>query len=81
MLLSVGIVMVYSTSTLVALEDPATSNAFFFIKKQLIWAFLACIGLIFCMDTDYHIFSKYGFLFYLSNFIFNCTCLVPEELE
>jgi len=78
MLLSVGIVMVYSTSTLVALEDPATSNAFFFIKKQLIWAFLACIGLIFCMDTDYHIFSKYGFLFYLAALFLIVLVLVPR---
>lgn len=54
-LLGLGVIMVASASTIAGLtrikDHP---DAFYFIKRQLVYAFLGIIGLIFMMNFDYH---------------------------
>jgi cell division protein FtsW len=55
-LLSVGVVMVYSASAIVAAErfrDP-----YFFLKKQVFWAVLGCGALWLTLRTDYRRLEK-----------------------
>src|SRR6184192_3917594 len=50
-LLSTGVVMVYSASAIVAADrfhDP-----YFFLKKQLFWALLGSLGMLVAVRTDY----------------------------
>lgn len=77
MLLSVGFVMVYSTSTIVSAEDSATGNAYFFIKKQLIWIVLGFLAMIFCMDTDYHLLARYSGYIYGVALLLVLLVLIP----
>src|SRR5262245_60589832 len=51
MLLSIGVVMVYSASAIMATDrfhDP-----YFFLKKQLAWALLGSVGLLVALRMDY----------------------------
>lgn len=57
LLLSVGVVMVYSASSYVALYGEA-KDSMFFLKRQLLWAFLSLTGMIVIMTIDYHKFKK-----------------------
>src|ERR687887_1772755 len=55
-LLSVGVVMVYSASAIVAgdrFHDP-----YFFLKKQLFWALLGAAGLWIALRVDYRWLEK-----------------------
>ena len=50
-LLSVGVVMVYSASAIVATDrfhDP-----YFFLKKQLVWALLGSLAVLVALRVDY----------------------------
>ena len=51
-LVGIGVVMVYSASAIVAADR--FSDPLFFLKKQLLWAFLGGIGLWVTMTIDYH---------------------------
>src|SRR5688572_33229490 len=56
MLLSTGIVMIYSASAIVAADrfrDP-----YFFLKRQVFWAALGCGALWFALRTDYRRLEK-----------------------
>ena len=61
MLLCIGLVMVYSTSAMVAQLDPNTATSYFFIKKQIIWVLLAGAAMLACMEIPYAFFRKYGY--------------------
>ena len=56
-LVAIGVVMVYSSSSYVAAfkyNDPE-----YFLKKQLMWAVVGCIFMAIAIKTDYHIIKKY----------------------
>ena len=50
-LLCIGIIMVFSSSTVQAYY--VHKDSLYFLKKQLIWAFLGFVAMIFFMNYDY----------------------------
>jgi cell division protein FtsW len=74
-LLSIGVVMVYSASAIMAAErfhDP-----FFFLKKQLFWAVLGFGALWLAMRTDYRRFERLVTPLLLAALILLVLVLVP----
>ncbi len=77
MLLSVGMIMVYSTSSIVAQMDPATGNPYFFIKKQILWMLIAGLALLICSDIPYKFFYKHAYTFFGISLFFLILVLIP----
>lgn len=51
-LLGFGIVMVFSASSVEALAD--YHNAYYYLERQVIWAGLGLVGMVYLMRLDYH---------------------------
>lgn len=51
-LLGIGIIMVFSSSALIS------SDAFYYLKRQLLWAGLGIIGLLFVMQVKYTVLKQ-----------------------
>ncbi len=62
LLLTVGIVMVYSSSYVYAQVNYADGAHYF--KRQLVWALLGIAGMIVVMKIDYKIYKKWANLFF-----------------
>lgn len=56
-LLFIGIIMVYSSSSYYALYEKENSD-FFFIK-EIVWAIVGICGMLVTMSIDYHIYKKW----------------------
>ena len=55
LLLFIGIVMVYSSSSYYALyQDKLDNNTEYFFAKVILWSVVGIIGMIFTMSIDYH---------------------------
>ncbi len=65
-LLSIGIVMVFSASSVTAyheLGDPP----YYYLKRQSLWAIIGIAAMIMCMNIDYHVWERLaGLLMVLS---------------
>ena len=60
LLLFVGIVMVYSSSSYYALYHKNSNfNSHFYFIKEIIWAIAGIIGMSITMSLDYHIYKKW----------------------
>ena len=57
LLLSIGVVMVYSSSAVVAIGK---GDPFFFTKRQLIFATLGVLAMFFTMNVDYWVWRKWA---------------------
>lgn len=55
-LLGFGIVMVYSSSAVSAYVN--YSDSYYFLKRQMIWATLGILAMLFTMNIDYHVWRK-----------------------
>lgn len=55
-LLSLGIVMVFSASSVTAYEE--FGDAYYYLKRQSIWAVIGMVALIACMNIDYHVWHR-----------------------
>ncbi|EAX46436.1 stage V sporulation protein E [Thermosinus carboxydivorans Nor1] len=55
-LLSLGIVMVYSSSAISAYVN--FSDSYYFLKRQLLWASMGLIFMFAAMNVDYHVWRK-----------------------
>jgi len=55
-LLGLGVVMVYSSSAVSAQVN--YSDSFYFLKRQLVWALLGILAMLFTMNIDYHVWRK-----------------------
>jgi cell division protein FtsW len=74
-LLSIGVVMVYSASAIMATErfhDP-----YFFLKKQLVWAVLGLGGLIAALRIDYRRLERWQWPILLGAAVLLLLVLVP----
>lgn len=59
-LVSIGVVMVYSASSYISFFSKNYNyDSMFFLKKQLKWAILGTICMIFTMKVDYHKLKKF----------------------
>ncbi len=76
-LVSIGLVMVYSTSAIVAQMDQSTDNAYFFIKKQVMWCLLAMAMMIACMDMPYRLLERYGYWIFGGTLLLLALVLIP----
>lgn len=72
LLVTIGVVMVYSASSYFAAFK--YNNAEYFLWRQLAWAVLGVIGMITTMNIDYHVYKKYTRVLILLTFI--ALCLV-----
>jgi cell division protein FtsW len=57
LLLAIGVVMVYSSSAIVAVGK---GDPFFFTKRQLIFALLGIVAMFFTMNIDYWVWKKWA---------------------
>lgn len=62
-LVLIGIIMVFSSSWPEAMQD--FGDGYYFLKKQLISAFVGLGGMLFCMNVDYKVWKKYSLWIYL----------------
>ncbi len=58
-LLVIGIVMVYSSSSYYALYQKDVYNSDFYFFKEITWSVVGIIGMIVTMSIDYHIYKKW----------------------
>src|SRR5919204_552528 len=74
-LLSIGVVMVYSASAIMATDrfhDP-----YFFLKKQLVWALLGSLGLLVALRMDYRRLERLQWPILLGAALLLVLVLVP----
>ncbi|KAB2958630.1 MAG: stage V sporulation protein E, partial [Candidatus Methylomirabilis oxygeniifera] len=76
LLVGVGIIMVYSAGAIRAGEK--YDDPFFFLKKQLLWALIGFVAMVWAMNRDYRTFQQYApLLFFFSVFLL-ILVLVPS---
>ena len=56
-LLQIGIVMIYSSSTILAAEN--FNDPYLFLKKDIIWVVLGISCILLFMNIDYYLLRKY----------------------
>ncbi|MBI3988192.1 MAG: putative lipid II flippase FtsW [candidate division NC10 bacterium] len=74
-LVGIGIVMIYSSSAIRAQErfdDPA-----FFLKRQLLWALLSTVAMLWAMNVDYRHWERYAPVLLLVSLLLLLLVLVP----
>lgn len=59
LLLFIGIVMVYSSSSYYALYQDKVFNSEFYFTKEIVWTVVGIIGMVVTMSIDYHIYKKW----------------------
>lgn len=74
-LLILGIVMVFSSSYVVA--DYKMGDAFFYLKRQLLFVGVGVIAMFFFMMTPYGLWKKYSKLILLGGFLLLGLVLIP----
>lgn len=57
-LLAIGVVMVYSASSISAQQD--FGDSFYFLKRQLMWSIIGLSAMMVCSRVDYWILHKYS---------------------
>lgn len=75
LLLTVGIIMVFSSSFVAAKARYA--DGFYFLKRQLLWALLGIIGMTVVMKIDYVRFKKWAIPFFFLAVILLVLVLIP----
>ncbi len=58
-LLSIGVVMVFSASSIKALEE--LHDPYYFLKKQLLFAVLGIIAMVVVMNIDYRKYQRWTY--------------------
>lgn len=71
MLVTIGVVMVYSASSYFAAFK--YDNAEYFLWRQLAWAFIGTIAMLVTMNIDYHGYKKWTRVIIIITFILLCA--------
>lgn len=74
-LLGIGLVMVFSSSFYTSTE--LRGDSYYFLKRQVFWAVLGLIGMIFLANYDYWKLKKYVKFLLLINFVLLLLVYVP----
>lgn len=74
-LLAIGIMMVYSASAVIAFHD--FGDAFYYLKRQMIFAGLGIVAMIITMNVDYRIWRKAAKPGLILGFILLIIVLIP----
>lgn len=75
MLLTIGVVMVYSASAVLAFHE--FGDYYYYLKRQLLFAVLGIVAMIFTMNVDYLVWKKYAKIGLIVCFILLVVVLVP----
>jgi len=75
LLLSIGIIMVYSASQVTAYER--LDDTFYYLKKQLLWALLGITAMVSVMKIDYWKYKKWAVPFLGVAFLLLIIVLLP----
>lgn len=57
-LLGLGIVMVFSSSSVAAAAE--FNDGLYYLKRQAVWSFIGLVGMSFLMQVDYHRLKRWG---------------------
>jgi len=74
-LLSIGIVMVFSSSAVVAYAR--FNDSYYFLKKQLLWGFCGLMAMFFTMKADYRGWRKWSKPFFIVSAVLLVLVLIP----
>ncbi len=75
MLLTIGIIMVFSSSFVSA--QTTYGDGFYFLKRQLLWALLGIFGMIAVMRLDYQVYKKWATPIFLVAILLLIIVLIP----
>ena len=75
-LITLGILMIYSSSAIRAQER--FGDPYFFLKRQLVWAFLGILVMIWVMNRDYRGWQRLAFPLFLFSFLSLILVLIPH---
>jgi cell division protein FtsW len=75
MLLTIGVFMVYSASAVLSFHD--FGDAFYYVKRQLLFAALGVAAMFFTMKTDYWVWKKAAKYALIGCFVMLAIVLVP----
>lgn len=75
LLLAIGVVMVFSSSSVRALED--YGDPYYFLKRQLVWGVLGLFGMGFASGIDYWHYRKLVNAAFAFNLLLLCVVLIP----
>jgi len=70
-----GIMMVLSASSAIAYGEKA--DAYYYLKKQLLWAVLGLSAMAVMMKIDYHLLKKWVYPIFLASLVLLVLVLVP----
>ena len=74
-LLSLGIVMVFSASSVTAYHE--LGDPYHYLKRQSLWAVIGLAALALCMNVDYHVWAKFAGPLMVLSVIALAVVLVP----
>lgn len=74
-LIIIGVVMVYSSSAVVAGEK--FNDPYFYLKRQMLWVFIGFIALRMAKSVDYHLLEKYAYPILLGSFLLLIAVMIP----
>lgn len=75
LLLSLGIIMVYSASQVTAYEK--LDDTFYYLKKQAVWALIGVVAMVSVMKVDYWKYKKWAVPFLIIAFALLIMVLLP----
>jgi len=75
-LLVIGLLMVHSASTVLTLESH--HDAFFYVKRQLMWAAIGVVSMIAMSRVDYRLLERYARVILLACLVFLGLVLIPH---
>jgi len=76
-LVAAGLVMVYSASSVMAMNAERYGDPGYFLKRQALWAFAGLAGMLVMWRTDYRILRKLSFPLVAVSFVLLVLTLVP----
>lgn len=74
-LLGIGVIMVYSSSAVSAYVN--FNDSYYFLKRQMIWASLGLLTMVFTMNIDYHVWRKLAKPIMIVTLVLLVLVLVP----
>ncbi|ADL51498.1 stage V sporulation protein E [Clostridium cellulovorans] len=81
LLVFIGVVMVFSASSYVALNDPAYNDMYYFLKKQGTFAVVGLATMFYVLRIDYHKYKKWTLVFMLLTIPINLAVFAFDPVK
>lgn len=78
-LVVIGVIMVFSSSHYYALTK--LNDSYFFLKRELMWATIGIVGMLFTMNIDYWKYKKWAFSGFVFSIVLLCLVFTPLGKE